>query len=125
MPPRRTPIDRVFQTVGQRIRQIRLSAGMTQEALAAAASMQAETISRIETAAVHADVATLVRVATALGVELVDVVDKDQEMPRPTLAKQEVDLLLAYRRLDVDERDVVDRLLKMLKRRGKQGTKTR
>lgn len=98
---------------------------MTQEALAAAASMQAETISRIETAAVHADVATLVRVATALGVELVDVVDKDQEMPRPTLAKQEVDLLLAYRRLDVDERDVVDRLLKMLKRRGKQGTATR
>ena len=97
---------------------------MTQEALAVAAGMQPETISRIETAAVFADVATLHRVAVALGVELVDLFGSEHDVPMPVLPKREVHLLAAYRALDDDGRDVLDRLLPKMRVKAKKKSST-
>lgn len=57
-------------TVGERIRQAREHSGLTQAALAEAAGISDETISRIERGAYEPAVSTLVAIARALGAGL-------------------------------------------------------
>lgn len=102
MPKRR---DRdLLRAIGQRVREIRVSRGLSQEALAAAAEMQSETVSRIETAAVSADLTTLARVSAALGVALADVIDPGRPIPIDGLAGDDVALLTAMRALSSAQR---------------------
>ncbi len=57
-----------IRLVGERLRSQRLSAGMTQEALAAAVGLQPAAISRMETGAIGTSLTTLGDLAEALGV---------------------------------------------------------
>lgn len=94
----------LLRTIGQRVREIRVSRGLSQEALAAAAEMQSETVSRIETAAVSADLTTLARVSAALGVALADVIDPGRPIVVDGLGTEELDLLAAMRGLSPAQR---------------------
>lgn len=59
------------EPLGETIRQIRTAKGMTLEKLAAAAGLTKQAVRRIETGAVaNASVATLLRIAEALGVRI-------------------------------------------------------
>lgn len=55
-------------TFGQRLRQLREAAGLTQEALARAANLALSTIAKMETRAIDPEWSTVQRLSRALGV---------------------------------------------------------
>lgn len=58
--------------LGQRIRELRLAKGMNQDEFAAAAGIHRTHPSKLENAQIDPQLSTLVKVATALGVEVGD-----------------------------------------------------
>jgi transcriptional regulator with XRE-family HTH domain len=64
----------VTKRVGERVGQIRRERGMSQEALGAKARVNRVTIARLEAGAHPPNIDTLDRIARALGVTLVDLV---------------------------------------------------
>ena len=66
------PVTDARRSLGARIQYLRLLADMTQPQLAEAAGFQTQTITKIETAAHKPRFATLVHIAQALNVDLVE-----------------------------------------------------
>lgn len=96
---RRRPDDPIVKTLARRLREARRMRNMTQEALAAVAKMKPETVSRIENAAVVADLRSLARLAAALGVTVGELVDD-----AGTLGEQARELVEAWLPLDLERR---------------------
>lgn len=63
------------QTIGQRIKAIRLSKGWTQEVLAKKLKIRQGHVSQLESSEFDPRVSTLRRVAKALGVEVSELID--------------------------------------------------
>jgi transcriptional regulator with XRE-family HTH domain len=66
---RRKVVEDIQRELGHRIRAARVTAGLTQEAAAHAAGIDAKRWQRLEAGAVNATVRTLARVAEALGTD--------------------------------------------------------
>lgn len=98
--------------IGLRVRDLRKAGGRTQEALAAAAGLQAETVSRIETATVSADISSLAYLARALGVGIADIVDPERPLPSGGLESADIEILLAAKRLSPEAREALIRLMR-------------
>ena len=81
----RTPMD--DKTIGSTIRAIRERAGLTVTATAARATLTKSTLSKIEKGQVSPPISTLVRVATALGVELASFFTQPETRPRVVYTK--------------------------------------
>lgn len=61
--------------IGERIREIRESKGITQQDLAAACNIEKSNISRIEAGRTNFTISTLYKISVALEVKLIDLVD--------------------------------------------------
>ena len=57
----------LLRQIGSRVRELRISRGLTQEEAANRSGFQSQTLSRVETAATSADLTTLARLADVLG----------------------------------------------------------
>ena len=86
--------------LGARIRQLRLERGLTQQALAAAVGVEAETVSRVETGSVAMSIANLALVAVALECALPDLFAVGAPIPPSALTDGEREALRVFRALD-------------------------
>ena len=86
--------------LGARIRQLRLERGLTQQALAAAVGVEAETVSRVETGSVAMSIANLALVAVALECALPDLFAVGAPIPPSALTDGEREALRVFRGLD-------------------------
>ncbi|TXS78709.1 helix-turn-helix domain-containing protein [Streptomyces sp. sk2.1] len=80
MPPAQPPTDRVLaarRAVGDRIRDARLHANLTQESVALTADISRHSLNRIEHGYGSPLLDTLVRIADAIGVPLADLVREE------------------------------------------------
>ena len=107
----------LIAAVAGRIRSLRLSRSLTQEALAEKAGLPVETISRAENARMMPTLATLAAVATALGVDLADLVDPSRALPPPALSPEEEAILALLRAATPRARELVAGLLEELRGR--------
>jgi transcriptional regulator with XRE-family HTH domain len=81
VPPRHRPSDQaVVNAFGQRVRQLRLAADLTQEALAEASGLHPTFISNVERGYRMPTLGTMLRLAEGLGVELAQLVAGLEEM---------------------------------------------
>jgi DNA-binding XRE family transcriptional regulator len=78
-PPEAQKRDPGYTVRGAKIRAIRLRKGLRQEDLAEMTGLQTGTISRIETGYHNAQLATVSKIAKALGVDVDDIVDWHEE----------------------------------------------
>lgn len=76
VPPRQRPRDRaVVVAFGQRVRQLRRAAALTQEGLSEAAGLHATFISNVERGYRTPTLSTMLRLANGLGVTLAELVE--------------------------------------------------
>lgn len=110
-----TPTDKTLLiAVGARVRRFRERAGLTQEKLAEAATLQPETISRIENGALSPSISTLALMARALQVPIGDILDGERDVPMAGLSPEERRVLDAWRDLDGRRRALMMELLREL-----------
>lgn len=108
--PARMAIPRdkeLLRSIGARVRSHRERRGLSQQALAEAARLQPETISRIETGSVSAALTTLWSLASALGVPFGDLVDGERPVPMADLSQADRAALEAWRQLSSNQRALV------------------
>ena len=70
-------MDELARRIGERVRSLRASQGLTIEGLAGASRLPAESVGRVERAAHVASIGTLAKIAAGLGVELGELVGLD------------------------------------------------
>jgi transcriptional regulator with XRE-family HTH domain len=84
--PRLTNADAIAEKIGQRIRALRESQGLTQEGLSYEAGLKSKGhLSGIEKGLVRPTIPTLVLLATRLDVDLLDLVTFPEDSPRQRL----------------------------------------
>jgi transcriptional regulator with XRE-family HTH domain len=83
--PRRTVADPVTAKIGRRIRELRVGLALTQEKLAYEADLSKGHVSGIEKGLVSPTMATLVKIAERLDVDLLDLFVFPAESPRQRL----------------------------------------
>lgn len=88
--------------MGERIRQIRLARDMTQQQLATAAGMSTRQLGVIENGKNAPQMATLRRIAEALGCDPADLVS-----PRTDLSADEAEVVAIMRRVPDDRRQIL------------------
>jgi len=96
------------RAIGDRVRRCRSAKGMTQERLAEALGVHAETVSRYETGAISASIALLYRLADVLGVQVEALLPSDHD------STSEAELVDHFRLLDGEGRALVLGLLRRL-----------
>ena len=74
--------SKIAERVGERVRQLRHSSGLTQAALAERARLTTQAVSRVERGARTPTLETLEKLAAALGVRLGALVDTASTLPR-------------------------------------------
>lgn len=104
--------DELARDLGPRLRALRSRAGLTQEQLGVAASIKAESVSRIERGRSCPDVATLARLLDVLGATFGEVLDADVD--RTGVSAQELEVLRAWRRLDARRRQLAREVIESL-----------
>jgi transcriptional regulator with XRE-family HTH domain len=90
--PARTTSPELAARIGQRLRQLRESCGLTQEAAAWAADLSKGYLSRVEAGQHLPSLDALDRLAAALGVTLADLVNVQPDEPRLALLEATRDL---------------------------------
>jgi transcriptional regulator with XRE-family HTH domain len=90
----------LLRALGGRIRHLRQQRGLTQQALAAAVGVEAETVSRVETGAVAMSIANLALVSAALECTLSDLFAVAAPVPPSALTDGEREALRVFRALD-------------------------
>ena len=111
--------------MGLRLREARLSAGLTQARLAEMAGLQPNSVSLMENGSLAPTLTTLVNFARALGVQPKDLLDFAGESvlsPAPTDAEA-AGLLADFSSLDAESRAAVRGLVRTMRRR--QGSRSR
>lgn len=106
--------------VRNRIRELRVARGFTQEQLCERAEISIDAVTRIESGSRTPTLSTLVSIAKALGVELSELV-RTEPLPPPTLppAVERVVTALAQQPSDVQEAaEKIVRVLVSISRRG-------
>ena len=104
-------------TIGERIKNLRISAGLTQEELALKIGLKKQNISRYENSHCEPNIRTAKKIADALGVTIeemaVGVSVPAPVSPPPTLSfsAEEQRLVTLYRRADERDRETVWNIL--------------
>ena len=106
----------LYASLGRRAARLRRERGWTQEKLAEVVGVEPVTISRWERGHRGMSVATLARLADALGIQLADLLDIEREPPEPALPARENALLIAWRALDDRDRQLVHTFATMMAR---------
>jgi len=68
-----------LKKIGPRIKQIRLEKGISQQELAAKLDYEKSNMSRLESGVLNPTIATLYRVAKALGIPLIELLDLEDK----------------------------------------------
>lgn len=71
-------ISQLQQKIGQRIRELRESKGISQQNLAAICNFEKANLSRIEAGRTNPTVSTLYKISQALGITISELVDVEQ-----------------------------------------------
>jgi transcriptional regulator with XRE-family HTH domain len=116
--PRYRDADLV-RAIGQRVAKARRDRGFTQEQLSEVIGIEPVTLSRLETGHRALSLTTLSRIATALEVDLGDLLDTGRELPQPELAPEEQELLRKYRAMSTGGREALLRVARELVGRAK------
>jgi transcriptional regulator with XRE-family HTH domain len=111
--PRYRDADLV-KAIGQRVAKARRDRGFTQEQLSEAVGIEAVTLSRLETGHRALSLTTLFRIATALGVDLGDLLDTGRELPRTDNTPEEQELLRMFGAMSTGSREAVLRVAREL-----------
>lgn len=119
-----------YELLGARARAVREERGWTQDQLAQAVGIEPATLSRYETARNAFTLDVLRRIAGALNVELIALLDIGRKVPRPkdvppppempsrrARGKEEQAILAAWRRLTPKNRDLALRIVLEIGRR--------
>ena len=114
MPRRRD--DQLLRALGVRIQSLRLDRGLTQEQLARQVELKPATISRLECGSLNTSLSNLVRIADVLEVTLSELVDLEGVVPERRTPAEEQQLLMVFRELDVERRELAQRLVAELAR---------
>lgn len=94
-------------TLGDRLKSLRIDAGLTQEQLAQRIGVKKQNISRYENGRVEPNIRTAKRIAEALGVTLEDIASSVSSVASLSLTPDEIQLLVDYRSLDKEGREYI------------------
>lgn len=96
-------------TLGERLKQLRKEAGLTQEELAKKVGLKKQNISRYENSHVEPNIRTAKRIADALGVSIEEMAVgvSLQSPPTPDLTRTEQNLVSAWRQADEKDRRII------------------
>lgn len=100
-------------TIGERIKNLRVSAGMTQEELAQKIGLKKQNISRYENSHCEPNIRTAKKIADALGVTIEEMAVgvSVAPAPPPSFTPDEQHLITLYRRADDRDRETVWNIL--------------
>ena len=105
---------KTVNTLGEKIRELRLAAGLSQAELGGAAGVSGSAMSQLEAGISKSPKAeTLLKMAKALRVEPSQLLEEPTEASQPT--QDEIQILKLYRALPPGHKDIAARLLKALK----------
>jgi transcriptional regulator with XRE-family HTH domain len=111
--PRRARRQTIEEVVRTRLRELRASRGLTQEQLCESAGVSVDAVNRIENGTRVPTIATLASLATALGVEVGDLV-RSEALP-PARFKPPVQRIVAQLMSQPDEiQDAAEKLVRVL-----------
>lgn len=99
---------------GERLRQLRTDAGLTQEQLGARSDLQPESVSRIERGLTQASLTVLVALADGLGCTVGELV-QEQMADQPQLAGLEVELVRRFRAMNPEARSHLVSFLRLVR----------
>lgn len=109
-------------TLGERMKGLRLSAGLTQEQLAERVGLKKQNISRYENSHCEPNIRTAKRIAEALGVSIEEMAtDRDAMQPKKNgsdshaLTPEEMTLVIDYRSLDSIGREYIRQTMVLAK----------
>ncbi|MDR2161159.1 MAG: helix-turn-helix domain-containing protein [Desulfovibrio sp.] len=104
-------MDKISKSLGLRIRSLRLSRELSQDALAERAGMSVKHLGKIERGTVNASVQCLTDIAEALGLPLRDILETEHERSREELLAE---LVAALPQLPLRDMRIVYRLVNIL-----------
>jgi transcriptional regulator with XRE-family HTH domain len=102
--------------IGNRIKELRLERGLTQEALAERLGLQPGTLSRMENGVVGASLATVGELSRVLGVPLSAILDGIGAPNQPGLSPEELTLVHFFREVPAEYRAQLTELVKVAAR---------
>ena len=108
---------------GDKIRSLRIQAGLTQEELADKCGMKKQNISRYETSDREPNIRTAKKIAVALSVSLEDILNTEfssssRESLKPDYSESELHLIQLYRRADEIDRTTIKNILSRYEEEG-------
>lgn len=104
-------MDIDFKTICRRIREVRISKGLTQEYLANAASVNPSHISNIENGKVKVSLPTLISICNAMGVTVDYILSGEYTSPSSSLEKS---ILLESKKCDDETKEKILKIIKAL-----------
>ncbi|MDR2050292.1 MAG: helix-turn-helix domain-containing protein [Deltaproteobacteria bacterium] len=104
-------MDKISKSLGLRIRSLRVSRGLSQDALAEKAGMSVKHLGKIERGAVNASVQCLTDIAEALALPLRDLLETEHERGREELLAE---LAASLPLLSLKDMRIVYRLVNIL-----------
>lgn len=102
-------------TLGNRLKSLRIDAGLTQEQLAERIGVKKQNISRYENGRVEPNIRTAKRIAEALGVTLEDIASSVSVSDFTKLSSDETQLVEDYRALNKEGREYIRQTMVMAK----------
>jgi len=102
-------------TIGERIKNLRISAGLTQEELAQRIGVKKQNISRYENGRVEPNIRTAKKIADALGVTIEEMAVGVSVLPPLTLTPDETQLVTDYRSLTRPGQEYIRQTMAMAK----------